>query len=86
MGLSATPERYGDPDGTARIRAYFGDDLKPSVTLKDAIVLGRLCPYDYYADSVVLDDEETEEWGTLSHQISVLAAQSAQGSAKQTTI
>ena len=37
LGLSATPERYGDPEGTRAIFNYFGDLLQPPFTLQDAI-------------------------------------------------
>ena len=37
LGLSATPKRFGDPDGTARIFKYFGEVVPPPITLNDAI-------------------------------------------------
>ena len=37
LGLSATPERYGDPEGTRAIFNYFGELLQPPFTLQDAI-------------------------------------------------
>lgn len=69
LGLSATPERYGDTDGTAKIRHYFGDDLEPVITLSDAIALGRLCPYEYFAHTVTLNEEERDEWVALTIRI-----------------
>ena len=48
LGLSATPRRYGDPDGTKAIFDYFGGVVKPVFTLKDAIDSGVLTKYFYY--------------------------------------
>src|SRR5204862_3614465 len=45
LGLSATPERAGDPDGTAIVLNYFERKLEPRFTLHDAIQAGRLVPY-----------------------------------------
>jgi superfamily II DNA or RNA helicase len=69
LGLSATPERYGDPDGTAKILSYFQGILKPEFTLEDAIKAGRLVPYEYYPHSVALRPEEEDQWGALSERI-----------------
>lgn len=72
LGLSATPERYGDPLGTERVFQYFGGVLEPEVTLRDAIDAGRLVRYDYHPSSVRLSDEEADEWRSLSKRISFL--------------
>ena len=37
LGLSATPERHRDEDGTARIFEYFGKIIDPEYSLSDAI-------------------------------------------------
>ena len=41
MGLSATPERYGDPVGTKVIFDYFGRRLQPEFGIEDAIATHR---------------------------------------------
>lgn len=69
LGLSATPERYGDPDGTQLIFDYFGPILEPQVSLFDAIDAGRLVPYDYFVHSVPLSASEQAEWDDLTAEV-----------------
>jgi superfamily II DNA or RNA helicase len=69
LGLSATPKRYGDPDGTARMFGYFGPVVPPPITLNDAINAGRLVPYEYYPHPVNLTATEADEWKDLTRAI-----------------
>jgi superfamily II DNA or RNA helicase len=69
LGLSATPERYGDPEGTARIFSYFGSVVPPPITLPDAIKAGRLVEYQYYPHAINLTAEEADEWRAVTQQI-----------------
>jgi superfamily II DNA or RNA helicase len=69
LGLSATPTRFGDAEGTARIFSYFGDVVPPPFTLKDAIKTGRLVDYKYFPHPVRLTADEAEEWKRLTLQI-----------------
>lgn len=69
LGLSATPQRFGDPEGTRRILDYFGEILRPIVTLKDAIDAKRLVPYEYHVTGVRLTDEEADSWRALTKRI-----------------
>lgn len=69
LGLSATPERFGDPEGTQAIFNYFGKLLKPPFTLHDAIKGKVLTPYYYYPQSVALTENEQEEWNEISRKI-----------------
>ena len=69
LGLSATPERAGDPAGTAALFGYFGEILAPEISLKDAIDLGRLVEYRYQVHTVGLSEEEIQEWQDLSSQV-----------------
>jgi superfamily II DNA or RNA helicase len=69
LGLSATPVRFGDPAGTARIFAYFGDELLPKFGIPEAIAAGRLVPYDYYVHNVQLTGSEQEDWNELTDVI-----------------
>ena len=69
LGLSATPERFGDPAGTQAIFGYFGEILHPEFGLADAIRVGRLVPYDYYVHEVALEPWEQEEWDAATGQI-----------------
>lgn len=69
LGLSATPTRYGDPEGTRKILDYFGDVVPPPITLNDAIRAGRLVEYEYYPHPINLTASEAEEWRTISAAI-----------------
>lgn len=62
LGLSATPQRYGDPEGTSKIFAYFGPIVPPPITLADAVAAGRLVPYEYHPHPIHLSATEAEEW------------------------
>jgi superfamily II DNA or RNA helicase len=74
LGLSATPTRYGDPDGTARIFARFGPVVPPPITLQDAIRSGRLVDYEYHPHPVHLSEAETEGWKLITRRISLEVA------------
>lgn len=69
LGLSATPERSGDPDGTKRILKYFDGIVPPDFTLADAIAARRLTPYQYHVHIVELDGEEQDNWEALTRSI-----------------
>jgi superfamily II DNA or RNA helicase len=69
LGLSATPIRYGDSEGTARMFGYFGDVIPPPITLADAIKAGRLVEYEYMPHPITLTAEESEHWKRLTLQI-----------------
>ena len=69
LGLSATPERYGDPGGTAAILAYFGEILSPEFTLREGIIKGGLVPYDYHVHAVELSTDEVTAWSALTAKI-----------------
>lgn len=75
LGLSATPRRYGDPEGTAAIFDYFGDVIQPVVTLQDAIKSEALTPYFYTVHTVSLTVEEQERWDEITKEIRKLYAQ-----------
>lgn len=70
LGLSATSERFNDPEGTRLILEYFGNPLPPPFGLEDAIRAERLVPYDYYIHKVALTPEEQQSWEDLTDQIS----------------
>ena len=69
LGLSATPVRYGDSDGTRRIFDYFGGTVPPPITLVDAIEAGRLVPYEYFPHALNLTAEEADEWRNYTDKI-----------------
>ncbi|WP_152185681.1 DEAD/DEAH box helicase family protein [Segeticoccus rhizosphaerae] len=68
LGLSATPERAHDLDGTRAITDYFGGIIH-RYTLKDALDDGVLAPYVYQPSWVGLTDEEQERWERLTTEI-----------------
>ncbi len=70
LGLSATPKRYGDPEGTGKIFNYFGPVVEPPFTLIDAIEQGRLVEYEYHPAPIRLTAEESEAWESETRQIS----------------
>lgn len=74
LGLSATPERYGDPDGTAAIFGYFGETLPPPFGIPEALRAGRLVPYDYHVRTVLLTEDEAQRYDALSRKIAALSA------------
>lgn len=69
LGLSATPRRAGDPEGTAAILEYFEGIVPPPFTLQDAISAGTLTPYAYYPHRLTLDSDEQEKWDALTAEI-----------------
>lgn len=74
LGMSATYQRFGDPDGTMRIESVFGQPLLPGFSISDAIACGRLVPYDYSYEEVPLTLAEEEEFERLTKQIQQVSA------------
>tara|TARA_B100000446_G_C10552524_1_gene341215 strand:+ start:484 stop:2592 length:2109 start_codon:yes stop_codon:yes gene_type:complete len=70
LGLSATPRRYGDAAGTAKIFDYFGAVVEPPFTLVDAIEQGRLVEYEYHPAPIRFTAEESEAWEVSTREIS----------------
>lgn len=71
LGLSATPTRFGDPEGTAKIFDYFGAVVPPPLTLTDAVKSGRLVEYEYHPHPIYLNAEEAEAWKSFTRQIGI---------------
>ncbi|MFZ2098853.1 MAG: DEAD/DEAH box helicase family protein, partial [Anaerolineales bacterium] len=69
LGLSATPHRYGDPEGTSKILGYFQGIIGTPFTLADAIEAGRLCKYTYYVHEISLSEIEYQQWLMLTEKI-----------------
>lgn len=69
LGLSATPERYRDEEGTKKLFDFFGGIIPPEVSLEDALKSGRLVPYDYYPKLTYLNASEEENWVKLTKKI-----------------
>jgi superfamily II DNA or RNA helicase len=49
--------------------AYFGPVVPPPVTLRDAIIAGRLVEYEYHPHPVRLTVDEANEWKALTLRI-----------------
>lgn len=81
LGLSATPQRYGDPEGTSAIFEYFGDVLEPRFGISEAQAAGRLVPYDYRIGTVLLDEDESERYRDLTRRIAASLGRADDGSA-----
>lgn len=75
LGLSATPERFYDDEGTESLFEYFGDGVVFEYSLKKAIQEGALVEYYYLPHVIELTPEEAEQYSALSSKIARLAAQ-----------
>lgn len=71
IGLSATPKRIYDEEGTDTMNEFFSD--KPpytySFSMEEAIAKGILCQYEYYPHLVELNDEELNEYKELTKKL-----------------
>ncbi|MFI8965327.1 DEAD/DEAH box helicase family protein [Streptomyces sp. NPDC053493] len=68
LGLSATPTRQYDVEGTEALFEFFGAPVF-EFTLRDAINAGCLTPYNYYVHEVVLTEREMAEYEDLTRQL-----------------
>jgi superfamily II DNA or RNA helicase len=75
LGLTATPNRWFDDEGTQLLNDYFNGvvfsfGLHEALTWKDPDTgLTPLCPYNYFPEFVSLDSNEMEEYLDLSKRI-----------------
>lgn len=74
LGLSATPSRHYDEEGTKAIMSYFGGVVF-EFGMEKAITEGFLVPYEYYPEFVELSEEESEEYLQISERIARLLQQ-----------
>ena len=86
LGLSATPKRYGDPDGTTKIFDYFGAVVPPRITLPDAVAAGRLVAYEYHPHPINLSAEEAEAWRKETRAIQQEMARQKEGEGGRRTL
>lgn len=77
LGLSATPRRYGDIEGTKRLIDYFGGVVPPPITLGDAMKAGRLVPYQYFPHAISLNADEADQWLDFTNRIKKEIARSS---------
>jgi superfamily II DNA or RNA helicase len=71
LGLSATPIRQFDEEGTEIILDYFKGIIY-EFNLKDAIEAGILCEYEYRVYVTTLTEEENETYKQITSKISRL--------------
>ena len=69
IGLSATPIRQYDPDGTDRLFSFFGGVPVYEFSLGDAIRTGCLVPYSYHLHEVEFGREEMARYVDLTQQL-----------------
>lgn len=72
LGLSATPRRWFDEEGTEAIFRYFGP-VCFEFPLEQAIG-NFLTPYEYYPQLVSLTDNEVDQYEELTHRILAIAS------------
>lgn len=74
IGLSATPKRIYDPEGTGEMERFF-QDAEPytySFSMERAIEEGVLCQYKYFPHLVSLTPPELEEYVRISKKLMML--------------
>lgn len=71
IGLSATPKRIYDPEGTKEIEKFFNDEepYRVSYSMEKAINNDVLTKYDYYPHIVKLTTEELDKYIELTKKI-----------------
>ena len=69
IGLSATPIRQYDPDGTDQLFDFFGGPPVFEFSLGDAIEAGCLVPYRYYLHVIEFDAVEMEHYEFLTEEL-----------------
>lgn len=69
LGLSATPERWYDDEGTDALLSYFTNGIIYNYGLAEAISNGYLSEYYYVPHIVELTDDEAESYLALSKAI-----------------
>lgn len=75
LGLSATPIRQYDDEGTESLLNFFGEVVF-EFKLEQAIRAGCLTKYNYYLHPVTLSEDELHEWGELTERLRVLGYKS----------
>lgn len=81
LGLSATPERYFDEEGTGVLYRYFGDtaysfDITRALAYKTPAGDSILTPYEYHPRFVALSEDEMTEYRLLSKKIASIMGSS----------
>lgn len=92
IGLSATPKRVYDPEGSAHMEAFFHDGNGPAdrpytynFPMERAIEEGILCPYYYFPRIVSLTPDEMVAYSEISAKLAKIYARTKgdDGASKQ---
>ena len=78
LGLSATPVRHLDEQGTKILKNYF-EGIVYVLDLETAIKQKILCPYQYFPYYVELSQNEMEEYRSLTASIAQIEAKKKKG-------
>jgi superfamily II DNA or RNA helicase len=84
LGLSATPERWFDSEGTDALQTYFGKTVF-QYTLEEGLNDKVLCPYKYYPVLVPLTEDEASEYCKLTAAIARIMGEESTGGASSGT-
>jgi superfamily II DNA or RNA helicase len=71
LGLSATPRRWFDPEGTAALLAGFGDVVF-EFGIDEAIQGGYLTPYEYHPELIELSSDEAAQCAEIASKLARL--------------
>lgn len=71
LGLSATPDRHFDEEGTRAVMSFFNASNAPTFefNMAEAIKRGYLCEYYYHPTIVHLNDDELSEYKVISKKL-----------------
>ncbi|TPD97761.1 DEAD/DEAH box helicase family protein [Metamycoplasma equirhinis] len=69
IGLSATPMRKYDEEGSQIILSYFEKTIEPVYEISNGINDGALSRYNYFFNNVYLNEAESEEYISLTKRI-----------------
>lgn len=69
IGLSATPMRKYDEEGSQIILKYFEKTIEPIYEIKNGINDGTLTKYNYFFNNIYLNDDESENYISLTKRI-----------------
>ena len=84
LGLSATPSRWFDAEGTKTLMSFF-DKVVYQFNLDKAIEKGFLSKYEYYPRFVELDAQELEEYKKITKKI-IMEYQNAKNRSKKSEL
>lgn len=85
LGLSATPDRWWDDEGTSFIKQTLGEVVF-SYELNEAIENNMLTPYKYYVNVINLEEDEMYHYNEYTKKINKLIHNDDEDSKKRLTM